>query len=88
VKAAWVREPLKRLKAYLVAQKAWSEQDEETWKTDCGARVDIEINAYLETKSQPVEAMFDYTYAEVPTDLAAQKADVLALEKNKLKPHG
>jgi pyruvate dehydrogenase E1 component alpha subunit len=83
VKAAWAREPLKRLKAYLVAQKAWSEQDEEAWKADCGARVDIEINAYLETKSQPVEAMFDYTYAEVPTDLAAQKADVLALEKNK-----
>jgi pyruvate dehydrogenase E1 component alpha subunit len=77
VKAAWAREPLKRLKAYLVAQKAWSEQDEETWKADCGARVDIEINAYLETKSQPVAAMFDYTYAEVPADLATQRAQVM-----------
>jgi len=77
VKAAWQREPLKRLKAYLVAQKAWSDGQEETWKAECGARVDTEVNAYLETKSQPVEAIFDYTYAEVPADLATQRAQVM-----------
>ena len=77
VKAAWQREPLKRLKAYLVAQKAWSDQQEDAWKADCGARVDAEVNAYLETKSQPVEAVFDYTYAEVPADLAAQRAQAM-----------
>jgi len=77
VKEAWVREPLKRLKAYLVANNAWNDQLEDAWKTDCGARVDVEINAYLETKSQPVEAMFDYTYAEVPADLAKQRAQAL-----------
>jgi len=77
VKAAWQREPLKRLKTYLVAQKAWSDQQEDAWKADCGARVDAEVNAYLETKSQPVEAVFDYTYAEVPADLAAQRAQAM-----------
>jgi pyruvate dehydrogenase E1 component alpha subunit len=78
VKAAWQREPLKRLKAYLVAQKAWSDQQEDAWKADCGQRVDVEINAYLESKAQPAEAMFDYTYAEVPADLATQRAQALA----------
>jgi len=77
VKAAWQREPLKRLKAYLVAQKAWSDSQEEAWKADCGARVDTEVNAYLETKAQPVEAIFDYTYAEVPADLATQRAQAM-----------
>jgi len=77
VKAAWTREPFKRLKAYLLAQKAWSEKDEEAWKTECGAKVDAEVNAYLETKSQPVEAMFDFTYAELPADLAQQRAEAL-----------
>ena len=81
VKDAWTREPLKRLKAYLAAQKAWSEKDEETWKADCGEKVDAEVDAYLQTRSQPVEAMFDYTFAELPPDLLAQKAAALALEK-------
>jgi 2-oxoisovalerate dehydrogenase E1 component alpha subunit len=83
VKDAWVREPLKRLKAYLIAQKAWSEKDEAAWKEDCGARVNVEVNAYLETKSQPLTAMFDYTYAEVPADLATQRAQALALDARK-----
>lgn len=77
VKAAWQREPLKRLKAYLLAQKAWSEQQEEAWKAECGTRVDAEVNAYLETKSQPVAAIFDFTYAEVPADLATQRAQAM-----------
>jgi 2-oxoisovalerate dehydrogenase E1 component alpha subunit len=44
--------------------------------------VDVEVNAYLETKSQTVEAIFDFTYAEVPADLATQRAEALAAEKN------
>jgi pyruvate dehydrogenase E1 component alpha subunit len=74
VKAAWDREPLKRLKTYLMSLNAWTEKEEEAWKADYATRVDAEVNAYLETKSQPVEAMFDFTYAEVPADLAAQRA--------------
>ncbi len=81
VKDAWTRDPLKRLKAWLIAQKAWSEKEEEAWKADCAEKVDVEVNAYLETKSQPTEAMFDYTYAELPLDLERQRADALAWEK-------
>ena len=81
VKDAWTREPLKRLKAYLIAQKAWSEKEEEAWKADCAEKVDAEVNAYLETKSQPTEAMFDYTYAELPLDLERQRSAALAWEK-------
>jgi pyruvate dehydrogenase E1 component alpha subunit len=81
VKDAWQREPLKRLKAYLFSLNAWTEKEEEAWKTDCAARVDTEVNAYLETKSQTVEAIFDFTYAEVPADLATQRASALSLEK-------
>ena len=81
VKEAWTREPLRRLKAYLLAQTLWSEKDEETWKAECAERVDAEVNAYLETRSQPVSAMFDYTYAELPLDLERQREQALALEK-------
>jgi pyruvate dehydrogenase E1 component alpha subunit len=83
VKEAWTREPLKRLKAYLLAQKLWSEEEEETWKAECAERVDAEVNAYLETRSQPVTAIFDYTYAELPLDLERQREQALALEARK-----
>ncbi|MHB8386608.1 MAG: pyruvate dehydrogenase (acetyl-transferring) E1 component subunit alpha [Metallibacterium sp.] len=82
VKAAWAREPMKRMRAYLIAAKVWDDAKEEAWKTECAARVDVEVNAYLESKPQPVTAMFDYTYAELPVDLAQQRAQVLAAERS------
>ena len=42
--------------------------------------VDIEINAYLETPVQPVEAMFDYLYADMPADVMAQREAAIAAE--------
>ena len=80
VKAAWEREPMSRLRTFLISEGVWSEAEEATWKEECGKRVDEEVNAYLETKVQPVEAMFDYLYAELPADLQAQRADALKWE--------
>jgi 2-oxoisovalerate dehydrogenase E1 component alpha subunit len=85
VKAAWEREPIARLRTFLVAKKLWNEKQEEAWIAECGAKVDEEINAYLETKVQPVTAMFDHLYADPPPDLLAQRAAAVALEG---KRHG
>ncbi len=81
VKAAWEREPVRRMKAYLASLNAWTDEEEDAWKAECAKRIDAEVNAYLETKSQPVTAMFDYTYADVPADLAAQRAEAIAADK-------
>ena len=43
--------------------------------------MDIEVDAYLATPVQPVEAMFDYLYADPPPDLLAQRAEAIALEQ-------
>ncbi|MFT3756537.1 MAG: pyruvate dehydrogenase (acetyl-transferring) E1 component subunit alpha [Pseudoxanthomonas sp.] len=80
VKAAWQREPLLRLRTWLTAQGQWSEEEEIAWKAECSALVDAEIEAYLNTPVQPVEAMFDYLYADLPPDVLAQRAEALALE--------
>jgi 2-oxoisovalerate dehydrogenase E1 component alpha subunit len=80
VKSAWLREPLLRLRRYLESRKLWSEQQEIEWKAKCGMEVDAEVNAYLETKPQPVEAMFDYLYAELPHDLREQRAQAIRWE--------
>ncbi len=81
VKDAWQRDPIPRLRAYLTAQGVWNEADEAAWAQECGQRVDVEINAYLETPVQPVEAMFDYLYADMPPDVQAHRDAALAWEK-------
>jgi pyruvate dehydrogenase E1 component alpha subunit len=80
VKAGWQREPMTRLRTWLTAQGAWSGADEAAWKEECGARVDEEVNAYLNTPVQPVEAMFDYLYADPPPELLQQRAAAIAAE--------
>ena len=81
VKDAWTREPMLRLRKYLIAQGVWSEDEEKTWVEQCAAKVDEEVNKYLNTPVQPVEAMFDYLYADPPADLLAQRAAAIALEQ-------
>ncbi|HEU0152445.1 MAG TPA: pyruvate dehydrogenase (acetyl-transferring) E1 component subunit alpha [Arenimonas sp.] len=80
VKEGWEREPMSRLRTFLISEGVWSEAEEAAWKEECGKRVDEEVNAYLETKVQPVEAMFDYLYAELPAELEAQRADAIQWE--------
>jgi 2-oxoisovalerate dehydrogenase E1 component alpha subunit len=82
VKAAWEREPISRLRTFLINEKLWSETEEATWKEECNRLADIEVNAYLETKVQPVESMFDYLYGDMPADVLAQRADAIAWEKH------
>jgi pyruvate dehydrogenase E1 component alpha subunit len=81
VKAAWQREPVKRLKTYLLAQGWWSEDEETAWIAESNAWADAEVDAYLATTVQPVQAMFDYLYAELPHDVAEQREQALAWEK-------
>lgn len=80
VKAAWTKEPLLRLRKYLTGLRVWDDAKEEAWKAECAQLVDTEVNAYLETKSQPVEAMFDYLYETLPHDVATQRTEALAWE--------
>ena len=80
VKAGWTREPMMRLRNYLTAAGVWNEDEEKAWLAECEAKVDEEINAYLNTPVQPVEAMFDYLYADPPPELLAQRAEAIARE--------
>ena len=80
VKAAWEKEPFLRLRKFLTDAGLWDEAQEKSWIEESGKRVDEEINAYLNTPVQPVEAMFDYLYGDMPADLLAQRTEALALE--------
>ncbi len=80
VEEAWQKEPIKRLRAWLESKKVWNEKKEQAWLAECDEWMDDEVNAYLETRTQPVSAMFDYTFAELPADLEKQRELALSLE--------
>jgi 2-oxoisovalerate dehydrogenase E1 component subunit alpha len=81
VEEAWKKDPVKRLRTWLESKKAWDKTREDALQAECDEWMDNEVNAYLETKSQPVTAMFDFTFAELPAELAAQREAARAAEQ-------
>ena len=80
VKDGWTREPMIRLRKHLTDAGVWSEDEEKAWIAECEQKVDVEIDAYLNTPVQPVEAMFDYLYANPPAELLEQREAAIARE--------
>ena len=77
VEAAWQREPLLRLRKYLSDQGAWDEEKEAALLQECAEKVEAAVQEYEETPPPDIDSMFDYMYADMPLDLAAQKARAL-----------
>ena len=73
VEDAWKIEPMLRIRRYLMETGAWSEADEEALKADCARQVDAAVAAYLDMPVQPVEAMFDSMFAELPESMVEQR---------------
>jgi len=80
VSAHWQEEPLHRLRQYLTSIGQWSREKEEELLAGIGAEIEAAATAYLATPPQPPEAMFDYTFAQLPDDLATQRGAALAEE--------
>lgn len=74
----WQEEPIKRLRQYLTTAGLWTKSDEDKLLKEVDAEIETAVEAYLATPSQDPSVMFDYTYAELPADLVAQKRAVLS----------
>ena len=77
VEAAWQREPLLRLRKYLSDQGAWDDEKEAALMEECAEKVEAAVQEYEATPPPAIDSMFDYMYADMPQDLAAQKARAL-----------
>ncbi len=78
LKKAWSREPIQRLRQYLLDQGLWSETLEQALQADTRKRIEQEVKAYLDTPPQPPEAMFDHLFEELPEALIQQRAELIA----------
>ncbi len=73
LKAAWEKEPIKRLRNFLHDRGWWDERREIQWQQDVNGIIQQAVDDYLATPASPVSAMFDHLYAELPTQLAVQR---------------
>lgn len=64
----WSKEPLVRLRAYLVAHYGWAKEDEETLLHTCRDQIEKAVEAYLATPPQSARAMFEHLYADPSQD--------------------
>lgn len=87
VSAHWKEEPLLRLRHYLTQAGHWDKQQEEALLTGCNREVEAAVEEYLASAAQPPASMFDHLYAELPADLAEQRASV-AEASNGTAAHG
>lgn len=77
VTIATAKEPIQRLKHYLESQNWWDQQQEDELLQQCSAEVEKAVNTYTNTSTQPVSAMFDYLYEELPEYLIEQRASAI-----------
>jgi pyruvate dehydrogenase E1 component alpha subunit len=73
VSGHWPAEPVARLRKFLTNSGHWGKDMEEALLHDCSSAVEGAAEAYLATPAQPISAIFDYIYAEIPAELAEQR---------------
>jgi 2-oxoisovalerate dehydrogenase E1 component alpha subunit len=78
VKSAWERCPIKRLKAYLEAQKLWTAAEEEQLNTEGTAKAEAAAQKFIEIAGDKPEAIFDSLYAKLPRQYEWQRDEVMA----------
>jgi len=76
VQMRWKEEPIARLRAYLVSQKAWGKAEEEQLASDCQRQVDAAVARYLATGPRAPETMFDHLFKDLPAAYAAQRHEL------------
>jgi pyruvate dehydrogenase E1 component alpha subunit len=77
VDEAWKREPILRLRNYLVESGHWDDAREAELLKTVASEVEAAVEEYRAFGKPPIESMFDYMYAELPHDLAAQRERAL-----------
>lgn len=71
------KEPLLRIRKFLMNQGWWNEKQEEKLLEDCAKEIEAEIEKYKAAGKPPVESMFDHMFANLPEKLQEQREAAL-----------
>lgn len=76
LKSAWDKEPISRLKTFLLSKGYWSESKEKELLIRIKKKISEAVEAYLIEEDDVPEAMFDYLFETLPEPLLDQYAQV------------
>lgn len=79
VEQGWAVEPMKRFRNYLTNLHLWDNAREQALKQECSAQVEAAVQDYFATPKQPVSAMFDHLFANMPRRIAEQRDEAVQL---------
>lgn len=79
VDRAKLKEPISRFKHFLEKKHLWDEKQEEALLNQSRKEIEAEVNDYLSRPKQPINSIFDYHFAKLPSYLIEQRA--LAMEE-------
>jgi len=77
VEKAWQVEPISRLRKYLEAQGAWNAASEKALLEQAALQVESAVKEAFSACEPGIESMFDYMYANLPEELAKQRASAM-----------
>ncbi|HLV18671.1 MAG TPA: pyruvate dehydrogenase (acetyl-transferring) E1 component subunit alpha [Pseudomonas sp.] len=73
VSAAWQREPVKRLQAFLVSRGNWNEQREQDLIEHSQAQIQQAVERFERIEEPDPDQLFEHLYARWPAQLAEQR---------------
>ena len=73
----WSKEPIARVKNYLLTNNLWSAQQEQQLQQTCKNEIEQAVQDYLQQSPQSVTSLFDYLYATLPKAYQWQQQTVL-----------
>lgn len=73
LKAAWQREPIKRIRNFMLELGIWDEEKEKALLHEINQQIQRAVERYLAIAPQPVDSIFNHMYAELPEHLIEQR---------------
>jgi 2-oxoisovalerate dehydrogenase E1 component alpha subunit len=83
VSLAQPKEPIARLKTYLLQKKIIDEALHERIKKECETVINEAVDEYLSRSTQRISSIFDYHFATLPDYLVEQRATAIEEEANR-----
>ncbi len=76
VSTQWSREPMRRLRSFIAALGWWNKSDEEALIRKCKEKVEAAVAAYFTVPPEPLTAIFDHLYENLPATLDSQRQTI------------
>jgi 2-oxoisovalerate dehydrogenase E1 component alpha subunit len=88
VKEAWTKEPIGRLRTFLVGRRLWDKEKEEALQKQCAREVEEAVAAYAATSPRGCEAMFDHLFHSLPASMKDQLEEARRFDPMRRNGHG